>query len=105
MYGVDCEDVVDLRADAPRRAAGVDLADLACPWAQDLNAGRAPASWGVVRRLMAAGATGILVPSFTNGASADGHNLVLWCWGADLPHRVTVHDPSGRLPRNAMCWV
>jgi RES domain-containing protein len=38
---------------------------------------------------------------FARGARADvHHNLVLWIWGPDLPHRVTVHDPAFRLPRD-----
>jgi len=41
--------------------------DLACAWADALIAGREPESWGVVRRLVAAGCAGILVPSFAYG--------------------------------------
>ncbi|MGH7023367.1 MAG: RES family NAD+ phosphorylase [Caulobacteraceae bacterium] len=98
-YDVDCDEIVDLRTDAGRVQSGVDLADLACPWAQDLLEGREPASWGVVRRLLADGAAGILTPSFANGATADDQNLVLWKWGPDRPHKVTVYDPEGRLKR------
>ena len=105
VYEIDCEDIVDLRTEADRGAGGVALADLACPWALDLIAGRKPVSWGVVRRLLAAGRAGILVPSFVNGAGPDDNNLVLWRWGPDLPHPVTVHDPSGRLPKNSLSWV
>ena len=50
------------------------------------------------------GFAGILVPSFVPGASDDNQNLVLWQWGPDLPHRVTVYDPSGRLPENQLSW-
>lgn len=35
---------------------------------------------------------------------ADKANLVLWRWAPDLPHRVNVYDPSGRLPRNQTSW-
>ncbi len=46
-YDVDCEDIVDLRTDRDRAAAGVALDDLACAWGDALIARREPASWGV----------------------------------------------------------
>ncbi len=103
-YDVDVDDIVDLRNAAGQAAAGIAAADLAAPWALDLAGGRDPASWGVARRLIAAGSSGILVPSFANGAGPRHANLVLWRWGADLPHRVTVFDPSGRLPKSQLSW-
>lgn len=103
-YDIDCEDIADLRTDADRAGHGVTLADLACAWGDALIAGREPASWGVVRRLMTEGCAGILVPSFANGATADDQNLVLWRWGPDLPHKVTVYDPTGKLPKNQLSW-
>ncbi len=45
------------------------------------------------------------VPSFANGATPDDHNLVLWRWGSDLPHKVMVYDPTGKLPKNQMYWT
>ena len=104
MYEIDCDDVVDLRTDADRTSSGIALEELAAPWALDLAEGREPASWHVVRRLMADGAAAVLVPSFTNGARPDMTNLVLWTWSPDLPHKVTVHDPSGRLPADLTSW-
>jgi RES domain-containing protein len=103
-YAVDCEDIVDLRDDAGRAAEGVGLSDLACPWALDLAEGRKPASHAVVERLADGGAAGVLVPSFAHGAAPHDQNLVLWRWGKDLPHKVEVHDPSGRLPKNQLSW-
>jgi RES domain-containing protein len=96
-YEVDVDDLVDLRTDADRAAAGVRLSDMSCAWKDDLSAGRRPASWRVSDRLLAAGATGILTPSFAMGAEADAANLVLWRWGDDPPHMVRLHDPDGRL--------
>ena len=104
-YDVDCQDIADLRADADRARQGVELADLACAWGSDLITGRQPASWGVVRRLLAQGHAGILVPSFANGATVDDRNLVLWRWGPDLPHKVTAYDPTGKLPKNQLAWA
>jgi len=58
-----------------------------------------------VRTLLAAGYAGILVPSFANGSTADDRNLVLWRWGRDLPYKVAVYDPTGRLPKNQLSWT
>lgn len=103
-YIVDVEDLVDLRTEADRKAANVDLADMACAWFEDLSNGKRPASWGVAEKLLAARASGIITPSFAHGARADHANLVLWKWGPDLPHKVEVHDPTGRLPRDQSSW-
>lgn len=103
-YGIDAEEIIDLRTEANRKSEGISLADLACAWALDRANGREPASWAVAKRLIATGAAGILVPSFAIGARPDMTNLVLWKWGPDLPHRVTVYDPSGRLPKDQLSW-
>ena len=103
-YDVDCDGVVDLRDDPARAAADVDLADLACGWLSYQVAGEQAPSWNVVERLKANSHSGILVPSFAIGASAADINLVLWRWGPDLPHKVDVYDPSGRLPQDQLSW-
>jgi RES domain-containing protein len=66
-----------------------------------LAEGRSPASWRVAASLRENGAAGILVPSFARGAAPEMTNLVLWRWGSDLPHRVRLFDPEGRLTRYA----
>jgi RES domain-containing protein len=103
-YEIDCEDVADLTMERGRREHSVELDEMACAWATALADGARPASWSVYHRLKAQGATGILVPSFASGAEADDVNLVLWEWGPDLPHKVTVFDPSGRLPKDQLSW-
>ena len=103
-YDVDCEDVADLRTAAGRADLGVMLSELAGAWGDALIGGREPESWAVVRRLIANGYAGILVPSFANGATADDQNLVLWRWGPDLPHKVMAYDPTGKLPKNQLSW-
>jgi RES domain-containing protein len=103
-YDVDCEDVADLSDDAGRARHDTALDDLACAWGEALIAGREPASWGVVRRLLADGCAGAVVPSFAHGATADDLNLVLWRWGPNPPHKVTVYDPTGKLPKNQLSW-
>jgi RES domain-containing protein len=104
LYEADCEDVVDLSTQEKREAAGVALDDMACAWALDLSNGQRPASWRVAEKLIKQGAAGVLVPSFARSARADMRNLVLWKWGPELPSRVTVHDPSGRLPKDMLSW-
>lgn len=104
LYEVDCEDIVDLTTDEGRSAAEVSLDDMACAWAFDAAEKRKPASWELAQALIARGAAGIVAPSFARGARPGMRNLVLWKWGADLPWRVTVHDPSGRLPRDMLSW-
>ena len=103
-YEVDCGDIADLRGADSREALGVDLADMACSWFQHLAAGQVPPSWRVARRLIEAGHAGALVPSFAPGTGPEDGNLVLWHWTDQLPHRVTVHDPSGRLPKDQLSW-
>lgn len=103
-YEVDVDDVVDLRTDANRNAAAVSLDELGCAWELDLANNAEPASWRIAEGFIAHGTAGILVPSFARGARADMYNLVLWAWGPDLPHRVNVYDPSGRLPKNQLSW-
>ena len=103
-YTLDVDDVVDLTSEDARSFARVALDDLACAWADCLSRRRRPASWDVARRLIAGGAAGILVPSFAAHARPGMVNLVLWTWGPDLPHRVLVHDPSGRLPLDQSAW-
>lgn len=103
-YDIDCEDIADLSASEGRRSAGVMLDDLACAWALALAEGRRPASWDIHHRLAAQGIAGIVVPSFAPGADDSDRNLVLWNWGPELPHRVAVFDPSGRLPKDQLSW-
>jgi hypothetical protein len=74
--------------------------DMACAWATALSDGRRPASWSIYDQMRPQGIAGILVPSFAPRAGAEDRNLVLWGWGPDLPYKVHVLDPSGRLPKD-----
>jgi RES domain-containing protein len=94
-YEVECEDIVDLRTTAGRDAALVGFGDMACNWMSAIADGERPPSWAIHDRLVAVGAAGILVPSFAPGADADDHNLVLWNWGEQAPHKVRVVDQPG----------
>ncbi|MGX5830023.1 RES family NAD+ phosphorylase [Mesorhizobium sp. 43Arga] len=101
-YEVDCEDVVDLTTEGAEFA--IALEDMACAWATALSEGERPASWSIYDRLRPRGVAGIVVPSFSPSAQDEDRNLVLWDWGPDLPHKVTVFDPSGRLPKDQLSW-
>jgi RES domain-containing protein len=103
-YRVDSDDIVDLRTAEERSAARIGEPDMACAWEYELSERRRPASWAIHDRLARDGAAGILVPSYARGARPDMHNLVLWRWGPNPPHKVEVHDPSGRLPKNQLSW-
>lgn len=103
-YDVDCDPVADLRTAADRAALDVSMEDLACGWMTCLRAGKEAPSWQVAHGLKAKGYAGMIVPSFAPGAGADDHNLILWRWGPDLPTRVAVYDPSGRLPKDQLSW-
>lgn len=103
-YEIDCADVVDCRTEDDRRAAGVEIADMASAWFAEAAAGRDPASWRLAKRLLGEGATGVIGPNFVNSATSDDVNLTLWRWSDRLPHRAIVHDPSGRLPKSQLSW-
>ncbi len=104
-YDIDCEPVADLTSDEGRAAHETRLDDMACPWFLLAAAGKTPPSRALAERLEAEGHCGALTPSFAAGAEPHHHNLVLWRWGPDLPSRVNVHDPSGRLPKNMLSWT
>jgi RES domain-containing protein len=103
-YEVDCEDIVDLTTTAGLKTARVAVDDLACGWMMLAHQRKAPPTWTMAKRLIADGVAGVIAPSFAPGASVDDRNLILWRWGPDKPHRISVHDPSGRLPKNQLSW-
>ena len=103
-YDVDCDSVADLSTGAGRKALGVTLKALSCPWKLLMANGKAVPSWQVAAELEAQGFAGMLVPSFFVGATAKHVNLVLWDWSDRPPKMVRVHDPSSRLPRDRSSW-
>lgn len=104
-YDVDCEDVLDLRDPAVRDALDVSEADLGCGWLSLASSGQSPPTWTLSRRLIDKGRAGVIVPSFAPGAVEADVNLVLWRWSDRRPHRCSVHDPAGRLPRDQTSWT
>jgi RES domain-containing protein len=103
-YDIDCEPIADLRTDTMRAALGVSFDDLNCPWLSQMLASKDVPSWRVAEAMINKGFGGMLVPSFAPGAGSSNHNLVLWRWGPDLPMRVSVYDPAGRLPKDQTSW-
>ena len=103
-YDVDCADIADLRHAQTRRRFQVSRRAMSCAWFELAARGREPPSWAIARKLMSPGHAGALVPSFVNRATAGDQNLVLWKWGKDLPYRISVYDPGGKLPKNQLSW-
>lgn len=105
VYDVDCEDVADLRDDTTRTALGIDSSDLACAWESLALLGTTPPSWAIAKRLLAAGTSAVIVPSFAPGALASDSNVVFWRWADTPPHQVRVIDDDRRLPKDASSWA
>jgi len=103
-YDLDCDPVADLSDEATKTKLEVLWHELECPWLADVSAGRDPASWRLVDRLMAQRYIGIIVPSFAPGTDGSQRNLVLWNWGEELPAMVRVFDPGKRLPHDRTSW-
>ena len=103
-YTVDCADVLDLTQPAALAALDIAGCDLVCAWEDLADRGQDPPTWLLAERLVDAGAAGIIVPSFAHRAGPDDRNLVLWQWGADLPHKICVVDDQARLPKDDRSW-
>lgn len=72
-----------------------------CEWRAFLDAGREPPTHKLARRLLKAGADGVIYPSHM---SPGGACVALWRWNAGQAPRLSVIDPEGRLPRTAASW-
>jgi RES domain-containing protein len=99
-YEAEIEGIFDCRDPALLAAHGMDRARLADPsWRDQMSRNGEAATQRLARDLIARGYAGLLVRSFAAGNSADDLNLVLWKWGAEAPHRLTLIDDEGRLSR------
>ena len=103
-YDVGCEAIANLCDEAARTSHGGSLDELGCGWLTYQLAGKPAPSWLVADRLKGAGHSGNIGPKLRARATAANVNLVLWRRGPDLPHKVDVYDPSGRLPQNQLSW-
>lgn len=99
-YDADIERIFDSRDTTLLGKAAIDAVTLADPsWRDQMKlSGEAPTQ-RFSRELIAAGYHGLLVRSFAAGNAAGDLNLVLWKWGAEPPHRLTLIDDEGRLSR------
>jgi len=104
QYNVDCEDIVDLTDSGVRATLGIEFSDMSGAWKTLPGDESIPPTWDIADALIDGGAAGILVPSFASDAKPEHHNLVLWDWAEVPPHQVLVHDPDGKLPRDASSW-
>jgi len=99
-YDADIERVFDSRDEAALAAEGMDATALAdATWRDQVKASGEARTQAFARRLIATGYHGLMVRSFTPGASGDDLNLVLWTWGAAAPSRLTLIDDENRLSR------
>jgi RES domain-containing protein len=103
-YEVDCADIIDLTQGAELVRLGIDAADLSCGWEDHASRGQVPPTWSLAQRLLADGAAGALVPSFAPGTTGADINVVFWRWSDTPPHRISVIDDFGRLPRDDRSW-
>ena len=103
-YTVHCDDIVDLTQARVRRSFRIAEADLECAWLLLQEERKPVPSHDIAARLIAQGTAGIMVRSYAPGSTADNHNLILWKWSDDLPHRIRVHDPDGKVPKNGKSW-
>lgn len=74
---VAASDLVDLRDERARRAAGIRADDAVAPWQVIIADGGEPPSWGVRDRLEELGVHGLIDPS---RRSPGLWHLVLFCW-------------------------
>ena len=102
-YEIDCDGIVDLTSEASRQEFDISLEIMGSAWASALSENKKPGTWQIHEKLSGRHA-GVLVPSFAHRAGSSVTNLVLWRWGTDMPHKVTVIDPAGRLPKNQKSW-
>ena len=73
-------------------------------WERNMELGLEVESQVLAERLIDDGFAGMIVPSFINSPPVGAMNIVLWTWSDDLPHKVQVHDPDGRLPKDQSSW-
>lgn len=97
-YDADIERIFDTRDDNALHKALMDTAALAdTAWRDQMkNFGEAKTQT-FARLLFNEGYNGVLVPSYSAGATADDLNLVLWRWGAQPPTRLRLIDEEKRL--------
>ncbi len=90
-------DARDREALARYRMTPDGLADPA--WLLKMRQGQGVPTQDLAAALIAAGHSGMAVPSYAKGARAGALNIVLWRWGPGTPAGLDVIDDEGRLSR------
>ena len=99
-YDAEIERVFDSRDKSLLAGTGMDGAGLADPsWREQMRNEGEASTQRFARALVDAGYSGLLVRSFAQGSTAESLNLVLWKWGTEAPHRLTLIDDEDRLSR------
>jgi RES domain-containing protein len=97
-FDADIDDLLDLSDIASLPHWGVTADQLGRDdWTALQLSGKPVPTQDLAERIIAAGHAGIVVPSFARGIMPGALNLVLWRWGPDLPHRLTLVDDDRRL--------
>jgi RES domain-containing protein len=103
-YQVDCPDLVDLTQTKILKKLNLTKVDLACAWEGLSSQGQEPPTWTLADKLHEMGFVGVIAPSFAPGCKKENRNFVLWEWSDTLPHRISVIDDLGRLPKSGESW-
>jgi RES domain-containing protein len=103
-YQVDCSDIIDLTKAKTLKALALTRDDLSCAWEMMASIGQEPPTWQLADKLREMGFAGVIAQSFAPGCKKENHNLVLWGWSDIPPHRITVIDDLGRLPKSTESW-
>lgn len=97
-YEAEIDGIFDSRDDAALLTEGVDAAALAAStWRDEMGTSGGSRTQTFARSVIAKGYCALLVRSFTQGASDQDLNLVLWKWGDAPPARLVLIDDEGRL--------
>ena len=97
-FDADISDVFNSRAAAELQRFGMMRDSLGNPgWRDQMLRDGEAETQVFARKLLEAGYAGLRVRSFARGAGEEVVNLVLWRWGDDLPHRLTLIDDEQRL--------
>lgn len=101
-YDVHMENMIDLREPKTLKALNLTLEKLSAPW---LGL-KYPPTQLLSRQLIDKNVSGILTPSFVNGANQnEAINAVFWRWNNTPPYQVLTIDDSNRLPKNSKSWL
>jgi RES domain-containing protein len=97
-YDADIDAVFDARDPAELARFGMTSEALADPsWRDQMKGGSRARTQVFAETLRAQRYNGLLVRSFSRGATEQDINLVLWTWGDNLPARIRLIDDQGRL--------